>query len=184
MKLPTYRLSWLFILALIVGVAANWWSHQLKIESAVEKVGVARANFWPFFDSYSMADAVNELRGLSHADAMRVLDESYSGDFDFGFFDTLVPLVFEPTPTCPQDKLYVFEFGETQNGAFEIKNDLPVLIGWYQHEGMPFFLPTTPLLHAQKWGQVRSGFLNPPPQQSPFNKHLRSRDDIKWIRVP
>lgn len=157
------------------GGVANW-----KIERAVAKLEIARNNFWPFYGPYPMVDAVNELRGMFHADTMLALNKSYDGEFDFGFFDTLVPLVFEANLNCPDDRRWTFKLEEGGSGVgkFEMKDDLPALIGWYQYRLAGCHIPTTPLYDAKKWG----GFLNPRPRQGPVNKRP-SRDDIKYIDV-
>ena len=181
-KLPTYRLSSLFILAVFVGLGANWWERQLRVERATEKLQTAYAHFnFVCYDPYLMVDAVNELRGLSHTDAMLALERHYENvDIDLhSFCDTVVPLVFEPNANCPEDKRWVFDFGKSQSGEFEMKNGLPTLVGWYQYEGMsPCWIPTSPLADARKWGLVRSGLLAP----APFTGSPKERKKMRETR--
>ena len=78
LKIPTYRLSWLFALTALVGLVANKWQRQLRIERAVEKLQIAYEHFhFGCYDPYFMVDAVNGLRRLSHTDAILALEQQY-----------------------------------------------------------------------------------------------------------
>ena len=186
LKIPTYRLSWLFVLTALVGLVANRWQRQLRIERAVEKLQIAYEHFhFGCYDPYFMVDAVNGLRRLSHTDAILALEQQYDNvDIDLhSFCDTVVPLVFEPNLSCPEDKRWVFDFGKSQSGEFEMKDGLPTLVGWYQYEGMsPCWIPTLPLSDAKKWGEVRDGFLTPKPFEGSLNERKKIRETRFLVR--
>jgi len=189
LKRPTYRLSLLFVLTVIVGVGAKWWSHQLQLERAAKKLLLARDHFFPIYDPHLMVDAVNELRQMSHADALLTLERNYGSGFNDSdeFYNVVVQLVFEPNESCPEDKRHVFRFGKTQTGEFEMKNDLPTLVGWYMYSASPSLIPTAPLADARKWGKVRGGFLNPPPPNGVLKNYKDfTREDFEdlFILVP
>ena len=166
-KLPTYRLSWLFVVMAVVAVGAYFTNRHLRIEAAVVKLN--RIIVDPrYYDPDMVVDAANSLRRLSHEDAIEAMDRYYeiSAEDIFSTFDLIIPLVFEANEKCPKDKVCMFAFGEHKFGRFKLVGDRPELVEWQcRLSGCLLPGPTTsPVDYADRWGRLRSGYLRPGPR--------------------
>ena len=163
MKSPKFGLRTLLLLVAVLAVTSLWVGKYLRRQRAVKLLLKCESVFLRDYDPYLVVDAANELRMLSHSNAIAAMSQ-YEGVAHGGSFlsDVIVPLVFEATPNCPVDVKWHFSVGTRNSGEFELIDDLPLRIRLNRSWTMIY---ESPVEVARKWGKVRGGQLMPFPRK-------------------
>ena len=154
------RFSLVFVTMLVMLVAwlGSRWRQHVRCEKAYQTLVASEVAMQTLqFPSKLFVDAANELRKLSHADAVTVVRRFEQQErFKSGLAMRVVyPLAFEPNADCPDEWLSYFDIEKSYPGFLYLREEIPFLffnLSFFENEHRKGEV-------LDRWGKVRSGLL-------------------------